>query len=72
MHFFTYVHFFFQLTSVADDDNKLRESAQTECDVLLSCGYTKPIALLKRQDIPSIIECVTLHKAILQVLIYIL
>ncbi|CAI8034740.1 G2/M phase-specific E3 ubiquitin-protein ligase [Geodia barretti] len=51
----------------ASDDNALQEIASNVCDVLISCGYTKPIALLKHEDIPTVIECVSLHSAILKV-----
>ena len=58
---------FTQITSAGDDDVKLRDIALNTCDVSLSCGFTKPIGLLKHQDIHSIIESVTLHTVILQV-----
>ena len=55
-------------SSVGDDDKKLQDVAQSECDLLLSSGFTKPIARLTHKDIPSILECVTLHNTILKVL----
>lgn len=56
-----------QIVSVSDDNDKLREVAVKHCDVLLLCGFTKPLATLKQQDVPLIIESVSLHTTILQV-----
>ena len=32
------------LSFVGDDDTQLQDVVQSECDMLLSCGFTKPIA----------------------------
>jgi hypothetical protein len=49
------------------DDNQLQDVEQSQFDMLLACGYTKPIVYLTHKDIPGIIECVTLHTTILKV-----
>lgn len=49
------------------DDTKLRESALEACDMLLACGFTKPIATLVHRDLCQLIECVTLHTTIFQI-----
>ena len=36
-----------------DDDNKLQVVAQSQFDMLLACGYTKPIVHLTHKDIPG-------------------
>ena len=36
-------------------------------DMLLSCGFTKPIAKLTLRDVPQLVECVALHTTILSV-----
>lgn len=56
-----------QITSVGDDDDQLRTVAQSQFEMLLGCGYTKPIAQLTHKDIPGIVECVTLHSTIVMV-----
>lgn len=45
------ISFRLQLTSAGADDVTLREVALNACDILLSCGFTKPIATLKHQDV---------------------
>ena len=35
------------------------------CDMLLSCGFNKPIPLLTPRDVPKMVECVCLHSTIL-------
>lgn len=60
-------HMLQEITAAGADDAKLREVAMTSCDVLLSCGFTKPIPALTHRDVPRIIECVCLHSALLQV-----
>ena len=35
--------------------------------MMLACGFTKPIATLGHRDVPSLIECVTLHTTIFQI-----
>lgn len=37
------------------------------CEVLISCGFNKPIPLLTPRDVPQLIECVSLHSTILVV-----
>jgi len=37
------------------------------CDLLVTCGYTRPIPQLSYRDVPHLIECVTLHSTILVV-----
>ena len=49
---------------MGDDDSKLQDVAKSQLDMLLACGYTKPIM---HRDVPGIIECVTLHATILKV-----
>ena len=59
----------FQITSV-EDSTQLQDVAQSESEMLLSCGFTKPFATLSLKDIPSIIESITLHTTILKVFKY--
>ena len=59
--------FTFQIAS-AGDNIQLRGIVLSACDFLMSCGFTKPIPLLKHEDFPSIIHCVGLHMVILQVM----
>lgn len=47
------------------DDETLREVAMSTMDLLLECGFTKPIHKLKRDDRVDIIQTVALHKVIL-------
>ena len=37
------------------------------CDMLITCGFTKPVATLTYCDVPSLIESVALHTTILAV-----
>ena len=37
------------------------------CDVLVDCGFTKPIAQLTVQDIPQLVNSTALHVTILRV-----
>ena len=37
------------------------------CDVLLECGYAKPLSKLKAIDVPQLIKNATLHSTILKI-----
>ncbi len=43
----------------------LRDTAMEACEVLVSCGFNRPIPLLTHRDVPQLIECVSLHSTIL-------
>ena len=43
----------------------MREVAGRNIDLLLECGYTKPVALLKLDDKSDLVHAVTLHKVVL-------
>ena len=43
----------------------MREVAGRNIDLLLECGFTKPVALLKLGDKSDLIHAVTLHKVVL-------
>ena len=34
------------------------------CDVIQSCGFTKPIFPLKHTDVPQLIQCLVIHTCI--------
>ena len=38
-----------------------------ECDLLVSCGFTKPLATLTKRDVPRLMEAVSLHTTVLVV-----
>jgi len=38
-----------------------------ECDLLIGCGITTPLATLSHRDIPEIIEAVALHTTVLSI-----
>lgn len=37
------------------------------CDVLLDCGYTKPLSQLKVDDVPQLIKLAALHSTVLRI-----
>ena len=41
---------------MGDDDSKLQDVARSQLDMLLACGYTKPIIRLTHKDVPGIID----------------
>lgn len=43
----------------------MREVAGEHIDLLLECGYTKPVSLLSLEDKSELIHAVTLHKVVL-------
>ena len=49
----------------ATDEKGMREVAGRNIDLLLECGFTKPVALLKLEDKSDIVHAVTLHKVVL-------
>ena len=49
----------------AIDEKEMREVAGRNIDLLLECGFTKPVALLKLGDKSDLIYAVTLHKFVL-------
>lgn len=52
----------------AADDNSIREMALASSDLLLDCGYVKPLCNLTMKDKSDLIHTVTLHKVVLSVL----
>ena len=56
----------FQLNS-APDDVAVRNIAMGACDVLLDCGYTKPLSQLKLNDVPQLIKLAALHSTVLRI-----
>ena len=49
------------------DEGDAQRIAMESCDVLLECGYTKPLATLKIADIPQLIKNTVLHSTILKI-----
>ena len=49
------------------DNNKLREIAVEETELLTSCGFIKPSTTLTYLDVPKLIKTVTLHSTILNI-----
>ena len=49
----------------AKEESDLREVAGEHIDLLLECGFTKPISWLNLEGKPELIQAVTLHKVIL-------
>lgn len=37
------------------------------CDILLDCGFTKPLATLKMKDVNLLVTCASLHSTLLRV-----
>ena len=60
----SYYNNFSKIHSVTDE-NEMREVASRNIDLLLECGFTKPVALLKLGDKSDLIHAVTLHKVVL-------
>lgn len=53
--------------SEAKEEKRAQEIAMRACDVLLECGYTKPLSTLKAIDVTQLIKNVTLHSTILKI-----
>ena len=53
--------------SEAKEDKEAQEIALNACDILVECGYTKPLCTLKLNDVSQLIKNATLHSAILKI-----
>lgn len=49
----------------ATEEYDIREVASKNIDLLIECGFTKPVSLLNLQDKAELIHAITLHKVIL-------
>lgn len=49
----------------ATNESHMKEVASENIDLLLECGFTKPVSLLNLEDKPELIHAVTLHKVVL-------
>ena len=51
----------------AVDEQEARRVAMESCDILLECGFTKPLATLKKNDVNQLVKCASLHSTLLRV-----
>ena len=53
--------------SEAKEDQEAQKIALNACDVLLECGFTKPLCTLKLNDVSPLIKNFALHSTILKI-----
>lgn len=44
-----------------------RAIAMESCDVLVECGFIKPLATIKISDVPQLLKCASLHSTVLRI-----
>ena len=60
------LHVSYYIDSSIKDVNELCPHLLENCDVILESGYTKPLMQSQVEDIPTIVQTVTLHHVILR------
>ena len=50
------------------DVEKLKSHLLKYCEVILDSGYTKPLIQASLEDVPNIVQTITLHRVILRLL----
>jgi hypothetical protein len=51
--------------TIAQCDEEVRAAAMNALEVIISCGFTKPVSAICVEDVPHLVKCVSLHATIL-------